>query len=70
MLRDRLAFDEVALLQENTAFVLRALGLADLAVHAVSYEQQQGGDNAAIAGATPGSPATVFRFEARGQFAA
>lgn len=65
VLLDRLPFDEVALLQENSGFLLRALGLEALEVHAVSYEQQQAeGTDAQIAGATPGSPATLFRFAA------
>ena len=65
VLRDRLPFDEVALLRENASFLLRSLGLEALEVHAVSYEQQQAeGADAQIAAATPGSPATLFRFAA------
>lgn len=103
VLQDRLPFDEVALLQENGAFITRcallggcrwrtlahtavltaanvhthcssphlaclptptyrALGIANLSVHPISYEQQQTAENAHIAGATPGSPATLFQF--------
>lgn len=115
VLRDRLPFDEVALLQENSEFITRcgpcptgivdgwhpecfrlgqlilyavpagcptvpgnsrscspacpvtpvvrrALGIGNLAVHAISYEQQQTAENAQIAGATPGNPATLFDF--------
>lgn len=39
------------------------MGIANLGVHAVTYEQQQTTENPQIAGATPGSPATLFDFE-------
>ncbi|KAL4433681.1 hypothetical protein ABPG75_000122 [Micractinium tetrahymenae] len=64
VLQDRLPFDEVALLQENKAFLLRALQIAELEVHAVSYEQQQAAEDSRIAGATPGSPAAIYKQEA------
>lgn len=63
-LQDRLPFDEVALLQENKAFLLRALQIGELEVHAVSYEQQQAAEDSRIAGATPGSPAAIYKQEA------
>lgn len=39
----------------------RALQIADIQVHAVSYEQQQSAENQQIAGATPGSPAALYK---------
>lgn len=41
----------------------RALQIGDLEVHAVSYEQQQAAGDDRIAGATPGSPAAVYKQE-------
>ena len=65
VLRERLPFDEVALLQENRGYLLRALGLADLSVHAVTYEEQQAeGQHPLVAAAAPGAPAFIFQYAA------
>lgn len=61
VLKDRLPFDEVALLQENKAFLLRALLISEMEVHAVSFGEQQTTQDARIAAATPGSPAAIFK---------
>lgn len=91
VLKDRLPFDELALLQENRAFVLRwgagqgraqalpwgrpaarrgtpgspnpcrALNLAEIELHAISYEEQQAAQDARVSSATPGTPAAIFR---------
>lgn len=42
----------------------RALQIGELEVHAVSYEQQQAAEDSRIAGATPGSPAAIYKQEA------
>ncbi|KAL4854122.1 Leucine--tRNA ligase [Chlorella vulgaris] len=41
-LKDRLPFDELALLQENHEFVLRALQVGVINIHAITFEEQQG----------------------------
>lgn len=57
----KLPFDEAALLEENSAYLLRALKLEGLAVHRVTYEQQQQeGTDPRIASAGPGAPAAIF----------
>lgn len=40
----------------------RALQLADLRLHAVTYEELQAMEDSRLSSAAPGSPATVFEF--------
>lgn len=64
VLQHRLPFDELALLQENKPYLLRALKISNLSVHPVSYEEQQKAQDVRIACATPGNPAVVFQYAA------
>ena len=60
----KLSFDEAALLEENAAYIARALKLpGDVTVQSVSYEEQQQHENALVREASPGAPAHLFELQ-------
>ena len=54
----KLPFDEAALLKENTAYIVRKLGIQEFHVHPATEETAK--ENSRIMDARPGTPVSVF----------
>ena len=61
LLEEKLPFDEKALLEENTDYLLLALKLESLAVQSASQEAVASESKDKIAQALPGEPALVLK---------
>jgi hypothetical protein len=56
----KLPFDEQQLLRDNTPYLLRALGISSLSIHAAGDAAAAAAAGADVAGAYPAAPVVVF----------